>query len=77
MFRDEISEGRGIQPASGYAEAPGKVRADSVVGPRLAGRYGIGLLSIGATQAVGFDLLGLHWDVMEDIPSADMLDKLF
>ena len=35
-------------------------------GPRLAGRYGIGLLSIGATQAVGFDVLGLHWDVMEE-----------
>jgi len=35
-------------------------------GPRLAGRYGISLLSIGATQAVGFDALGLHWDVMEE-----------
>ena len=35
-------------------------------GPRLAGRYGIGLLSIGATQEVGFDVLGLHWDVMEE-----------
>ena len=35
-------------------------------GPRLAGRYGIGLLSIGATQAAGFDALGLHWDVMEE-----------
>ena len=38
----------------------------SPAGPRLAGRYGIGLLSIGATQAVGFDLLALHWDVMEE-----------
>ncbi len=35
-------------------------------GPRLAGRYGIGLLSIGATQSEGFDVLGLHWDVMEE-----------
>jgi limonene 1,2-monooxygenase len=35
-------------------------------GPRLAGKYGISLLSIGATQAVGFDALGLHWDVMEE-----------
>src|SRR3954447_11281996 len=35
-------------------------------GPRLAGRHGIGLLSIGATQSEGFDLLGLHWDVMEE-----------
>ena len=38
----------------------------SPTGPRLAGKYGIGLLSIGATQAVGFDVLGLHWDVMEE-----------
>lgn len=35
-------------------------------GPRLAGRYGMGLLSIGATTAAGFDVLGLHWDVMEE-----------
>jgi limonene 1,2-monooxygenase len=35
-------------------------------GPRLAGRYGHGLLSIGATTAAGFDVLGLHWNVMEE-----------
>jgi limonene 1,2-monooxygenase len=35
-------------------------------GPRLAGKHGIGLLSIGATQSEGFDVLGLHWDVMEE-----------
>jgi limonene 1,2-monooxygenase len=35
-------------------------------GPRLAGRYGVGLLSIGATMAAGFDALALHWDVMEE-----------
>lgn len=34
-------------------------------GPRLAGKHGVGLLSIGATQAAGFDALGLHWNVME------------
>jgi limonene 1,2-monooxygenase len=38
----------------------------SPAGPRLAGRHGLGLLSIGATTAVGFDLLGAHWDVMEE-----------
>jgi len=38
----------------------------SPAGPRLAGRYGLGLLSIGATTAVGFDVLALHWDVMEE-----------
>ncbi len=34
-------------------------------GPRLAGKHGVGLLSLGATQAAGFDALGMHWDVME------------
>ncbi len=38
----------------------------SPAGPRLAGRYGHGLLSVGATTAAGFDVLGLHWDVMEE-----------
>lgn len=38
----------------------------SPAGPRLAGRYGLGLLSVGATMASGFDVLGLHWDVMEE-----------
>jgi limonene 1,2-monooxygenase len=37
----------------------------SPTGPKLAGRYGWGLLSIGATTAAGFDALALHWDVME------------
>jgi limonene 1,2-monooxygenase len=34
-------------------------------GPRCAGRFGLGLLSIGATSAGGFDVLGQHWGVME------------
>ena len=38
----------------------------SPTGPQLAGKNGIGLLSIGATQAAGFDALALHWDVMEE-----------
>lgn len=37
----------------------------SPAGPRLAGKHGVGLLSIGATTAAGFDALALHWDVME------------
>jgi limonene 1,2-monooxygenase len=37
----------------------------SPAGPRAAGRFGCSLLSIGATSAGGFDVLGLHWDVME------------
>ncbi|MEA3056527.1 MAG: limonene 1,2-monooxygenase [Actinomycetota bacterium] len=35
-------------------------------GPRCAGRFGLGLLSIGATSAGGFDVLGMHWNVMEE-----------
>ncbi|OLT12179.1 monooxygenase [Pseudonocardia sp. CNS-139] len=39
----------------------------SPTGPRLAGRYGVGLLSIGATlSAEGFDALAHHWNVMEE-----------
>ncbi|MEI7592602.1 MAG: LLM class flavin-dependent oxidoreductase [Actinomycetes bacterium] len=34
-------------------------------GPRAAGRFGVSLLSIGATQTAGFDMLAHHWDVME------------
>lgn len=35
-------------------------------GPRAAGKYGVSMLSIGATQKAGIDLLGQHWSVMEE-----------
>ncbi len=35
-------------------------------GPRLAGRHGIGMLSIGATLQAGADVLGMHWNVLEE-----------
>ncbi|HEY1830877.1 MAG TPA: LLM class flavin-dependent oxidoreductase, partial [Acidimicrobiales bacterium] len=38
----------------------------SPAGPRAAGRFGCSLLSIGATSAGGFDVLGHHWSVMEE-----------
>ena len=39
----------------------------SPTGPRLAGRHGVGLLSIGATLSKeGFDALAHHWNVMEE-----------
>jgi limonene 1,2-monooxygenase len=39
----------------------------SPTGPRLAGRYGVGLLSIGATLTKdGFDALAHHWRVVEE-----------
>jgi limonene 1,2-monooxygenase len=39
----------------------------SPTGPRMAGRHGIGLLSIGATLTKdGFDALAHHWSVVEE-----------
>jgi limonene 1,2-monooxygenase len=38
----------------------------SPAGPRAAGRFGLSLLSLGATTTGGFDVLGSHWDVMEE-----------
>jgi limonene 1,2-monooxygenase len=38
----------------------------SPAGPRAAGRFGLGLLSLGATSVGGFDVLGSHWNVMEE-----------
>jgi limonene 1,2-monooxygenase len=39
----------------------------SPTGPRLAGRYGVGLLSVGATLTPeGFDALGHHWGIAEE-----------
>ncbi len=35
-------------------------------GPRAAGKHGCSLLSIGATQRAGIDLLGQSWQVMEE-----------
>jgi limonene 1,2-monooxygenase len=53
-----------LRPYSDFEVAIAAVASPS--GPRLAGKYGLGLLSVGATQAAGFDVLGLHWDVMEE-----------
>jgi limonene 1,2-monooxygenase len=39
----------------------------SPTGPRMAGRHGVGLLSIGATLTKdGFDALAHHWNVVEE-----------
>ncbi|MGI8662246.1 MAG: LLM class flavin-dependent oxidoreductase [Acidimicrobiales bacterium] len=38
----------------------------SPTGPRAAGRFGGSLISIGATTTGGFDVLGSHWQVMEE-----------
>ncbi len=39
-------------------------------GPRLAGKHGVSLLSLGATNQGGFDVLGSHWNVMEERSAA-------
>lgn len=38
----------------------------SPAGPRTAGRYGAGLLSLGATSMGGFAVLGDHWKIWND-----------
>jgi limonene 1,2-monooxygenase len=35
-------------------------------GPRLAGKHGLSLLSIGATQTEGFNVMSNTWSIMED-----------
>jgi limonene 1,2-monooxygenase len=35
-------------------------------GPRLAGKHGLGLLSIGATQTEGFNVMQNTWQIMEE-----------
>ncbi len=43
----------------------------SPTGARLAGRHGIGLLSIGATLTIeGFDALAYHWGIVEERAAA-------
>jgi limonene 1,2-monooxygenase len=37
----------------------------SPAGPRAAGRFGLALLSLGATTTGGFDVLGSHWTTAE------------
>ena len=56
-----------------YSEAGLEIAVAAQVspsGPRLAGRYGLGLLSLGATNMGGFDVLGQHWNVMEERAAA-------
>jgi limonene 1,2-monooxygenase len=39
----------------------------SPAGPRVAGKHGASLLSLGATTAGGFDVLGAHWSTCEEM----------
>jgi limonene 1,2-monooxygenase len=51
-----------LRPYSNFDIAVAAVA--SPTGPKLAGRNGVGMLSVGATTAAGFDALALHWDVL-------------
>ncbi len=39
-------------------------------GAKLAGKYGGGVLSLGATVAVGMDVLAHHWTIQEEVAAA-------
>ncbi|MET7301525.1 LLM class flavin-dependent oxidoreductase [Embleya sp. NPDC005575] len=39
----------------------------SPAGPRTAGRFGAGMLSIAASQEGGFDALGTHWGIANEV----------
>jgi limonene 1,2-monooxygenase len=52
-----------LRPYSNFDIAVAAVA--SPTGAKLAGRHGVGMLSVGATLAAGFDALALHWSVLQ------------
>jgi limonene 1,2-monooxygenase len=67
--RYELREARTqVSPYSDFELAVAAVA--SPTGPRIAGKYGGGILSIGATMSAltpgGIDTLGMHWKVMAE-----------
>ncbi len=54
-----------LRPYSNPLFDVGVAAVASPTGAKLAGRHGIGMLSVGATTAAGFDALALHWNVLE------------
>lgn len=54
-----------LRPYSDLDIAVAAIQSPS--GPRIAGKHGLSLLSIGATMKIGADVLALHWDVMEEM----------
>ena len=52
-----------------YTHPRPDIRVASIVspsGPRAAGRFGVGLLSMGATSAEGFEALGNSWEILAE-----------
>lgn len=58
-----------LKPFGGELETA-VAAAVSPTGARLAGRHGLGLLSIGATSAAGFEALRGHWQVAQEQAAA-------
>src|SRR4051812_2152905 len=54
-----------LRPFSDPCFEIGVAAIASPSGPRIAGKHGLGLLSVGATMVGDLDLLAMHWDVME------------
>ena len=44
-------------------------------GPKIAGRHGVGLLSVAATNPAGFEKLAGHWEVMEEQAAEHGIDR--
>ncbi|HEY1778278.1 MAG TPA: LLM class flavin-dependent oxidoreductase [Solirubrobacteraceae bacterium] len=53
-----------LSPYAGRSIEVAVAAAVSPSGPALAGRHGLGLLSVGATSPAGFEALAGHWDVV-------------
>ncbi len=52
-----------LLPYSNFDIAVAAIASPS--GPRIAGKHGLGLLSVGATLVQDVDVLAMHWDVLE------------
>jgi limonene 1,2-monooxygenase len=52
-----------LRPYSDFEIAVAAIASPS--GPRIAGKHGLGLLSVGATMVQDVDVLAMHWDVLE------------
>ena len=52
-----------LAPYSDFDIAVAAIASPS--GPRIAGKHGLGLLSVGATLVQDVDVLAMHWDVLE------------
>lgn len=55
-----------LRPYSSPCFDVGVAAIASPSGPRIAGKHGLSLLSIGATMVGDLDLLAMHWDVAEE-----------